>query len=595
MITRLSLRNFKSIESQDYDFTSFDLFVGWNNSGKSTILQALAIWQFCVDEFRRSDRKGKTGKLVTLPNFTALPVPAFNLLWRNKKDRKYPEIETTGGKKKQQQFILIGIDVTWRDSSNQERSFGVELRYDSSQTIYAIPRGGWNVFRDLNDAKVLPVIAYVPPFSGLEPQEKWCDDAAMRQQVGKAQPGSVLRNLLQRVFTSVQSDAPDDKNKATEHWDEISSMIKGWFGVDLQRPNYSGDRDVYINCEYKQGGEYFDIISGGSGFHQTLTLLAFLYGFHPTTILLDEPDAHMHSGLQREILDYFKTKSKERGIQFIVATHADEFIKGVDSNQVVSLLKGRPERIPTTGAVVEAMRSLKNSEIAKLREAKVLVYVEGEDDERILRAWATKVGAETWMRKIVFHYMHGGSKKSMRDYAESHFKTVQVVLPNVDKVMLFDWDSEETSFHPKPDNQVLFEWKRKNIDNYLLVPEAWERAVSSVSASLPVGELSVASCQQIIRDAFEAQNLFLPKGSSWRNVSANIFKEINGKTVLFEADDSIFNQLMKSVPEMKPNCVSRSSIAGAMLESELHEDILDLFEKIKSAVDRTENAMSPTT
>ena len=49
MITKLTLRNFKSVGDQIYDFTQFNLLVGRNNSGKSTVLQALAIWQFCVD------------------------------------------------------------------------------------------------------------------------------------------------------------------------------------------------------------------------------------------------------------------------------------------------------------------------------------------------------------------------------------------------------------------------------------------------------------------------------------------------------------------------------------------------------------------
>ncbi|MBC7972339.1 MAG: AAA family ATPase, partial [Verrucomicrobia bacterium] len=43
MITTLTLRNFKSIKEQTYEFAQFDLLVGRNNSGKSTILQALAI------------------------------------------------------------------------------------------------------------------------------------------------------------------------------------------------------------------------------------------------------------------------------------------------------------------------------------------------------------------------------------------------------------------------------------------------------------------------------------------------------------------------------------------------------------------------
>ncbi|OAD23165.1 SMC domain-containing protein, partial [Candidatus Thiomargarita nelsonii] len=73
MITELTLRHFKSISEQTYEFSHFDLLVG--RSGKSTILQALAIWQFCLEEFRRAKRREKKSIQVVLPNFTALPIP----------------------------------------------------------------------------------------------------------------------------------------------------------------------------------------------------------------------------------------------------------------------------------------------------------------------------------------------------------------------------------------------------------------------------------------------------------------------------------------------------------------------------------------
>ena len=104
MIHQLTLSNFKSVGKQVYDFTDFDLLVGRNNSGKSTVLQALAIWQFCVDEFQLTKRRGSTGIQVVLPNFTALPVPEFNLLWKNRTDRVWPANES--GVKKQK-YILI--------------------------------------------------------------------------------------------------------------------------------------------------------------------------------------------------------------------------------------------------------------------------------------------------------------------------------------------------------------------------------------------------------------------------------------------------------------------------------------------------------
>ncbi|MFZ1404256.1 MAG: AAA family ATPase, partial [Anaerolineae bacterium] len=152
MITRLTLHNFKSIGTQTYEFTQFDLLVGRNNSGKSTVLQALAIWQFCVDEFHRSKRTGSKGIQVVLPNFTALPVPEFNLLWKDRTDRHWPLVN--GAKK--QEYILIGIRVEWRRATGETDSFGVQLRYHSPQAIYAIPGDGWAKFRTLEQQGDLP-------------------------------------------------------------------------------------------------------------------------------------------------------------------------------------------------------------------------------------------------------------------------------------------------------------------------------------------------------------------------------------------------------------------------------------------------------
>lgn len=191
MISKLTLRNFKSVGEQVYEFTVFDLLVGRNNSGKSTVMQAMAIWQFCIDEFHRSRRTGSTGIQVVLPNFTALPLPEFILLWKNRTDCAYPVDVDTG--KKRQEFILIEILLEWQDSVGRTEGFGVELRYHSPQTIYAVPAGGWARFRSCEQSGTLPRIAYVPPFSGLEPTERWLDISPMRQQVGKGQPGSVLR------------------------------------------------------------------------------------------------------------------------------------------------------------------------------------------------------------------------------------------------------------------------------------------------------------------------------------------------------------------------------------------------------------------
>lgn len=579
MITKLTLRNFKSIGEEVYDFTRFDLLVGRNNSGKSTVLQAMAIWQFCVDEFHRSKRTGTTGIQVVLPNFTALPVPEFILLWKDRTDRNYPIDETTG--KRKQEFILIEILLEWQDTVEKTGLFGVELRYHSPQTMYAIPSGGWSVFRDCEKSNSLPRIAYVPPFSGLEPAEKFLDISPMRQQVGKGQPGSVLRNLLLRVSRPSPRDSGDQTPRhvpSDTDWTELANTVERWFSVKIRQPIYESTKDVHITVEYVDGNRSYDIIAGGSGFHQTLTLLAFLFGYRPTTILLDEPDAHLHVNLQREILDYFKRKSQELGTQFLIATHAEEFARGVDASQIVSLLNRKPTRVESTPAVLHAMADVSNEEITRLMASPYILYVEGESDERILRAWAGTCGAQEAMDKVCFKSMGGGGKKNMKARADAHFEALQQIIKGVARLMLFDYDDADEAFHPKPDNAVLVEWKRKNIENYLLVPDAWRRA-ALMQLKLPEDDLFSQSTLNLIDDFFIGQNLTLPPGRTWRNVDANIFSVVNGKRILFENSDSLFQRLRKADPEVS---LIRESVALNMREDEIHEDVHDFITKLKA-------------
>ena len=573
MITRLTLRNFKSVSEQTYEFTQFDLLVGRNNSGKSTVLQALAIWQFCVDEFHRSKRSGSKGIQVVLPNFTALPVPEFNLLWKDRTDRYWHMVNG----KKTQAYILIGIDVEWRQATGETASFGVELRNHSSQTIYAIPSGGWKKFHDCEQRGNLPRIAYVPPFSGLEPTEKWLDEAPIRQQVGKGQPGSVLRNLLLRVCPSPSRGSNGRLAKgytAPADWKELAGIIKRWFSVEIHEPGYDSAKDVYITVEYRQKDKDFDIIAGGSGFHQTLTLLAFLYGYRPTTILLDEPDAHLHVNLQREILDHFRRKAVETNTQFLIATHAEEFVRGVNAGQIVSLLDQAPRRVQSAPEVLRAMSEVSNEEIARLMASPYILYVEGESDERILRAWANPCGAQASMDKVCFKSMAGGDKELMKTRADEHFAALKQIIPEVSRLMLFDYDDRAT-FHPEPNNPTLVEWKRKNIENYLLVPDAWKRAALRFGE----GELFVQPVLRAIDDFFVGQNLTLPPGKTWRNVAANVFSAVDGKRILFEDDNSLFQQLRTGTPPVQ---LIREQIAGSMKAEEIHDDVHQFVGKLLS-------------
>jgi hypothetical protein len=218
------------------------------------------------------------------------------------------------------------------------------------------------------------------------------------------------------------------------------------------------------------------------------------------------------------------------------------------------------------------MAEVSNEEIARLLASPYILYVEGESDERILRAWASPCGAQAAMDKICFKTMGGGDKQTMKTRADEHFAALQQIIPEVKRLMLLDYDDRAT-FHPEPDNPTLVEWKRKNIENYLLVPDAWHRAaVDSLG-----GELFAQPVLQAIDEFFVGQNLTLPPGRTWRNVTANVFSAVDGKRILFEDNVSLFQQLRSGTPSVQ---LVREQIAVTMLAEEIHQDVHDFVNKL---------------
>ena len=226
------------------------------------------------------------------------------------------------------------------------------------------------------------------------------------------------------------------------------------------------------------------------------------------------------------------------------------------------------------------MADIANEELTRLRASPYILYVEGESDERLLRAWAAPCDAVQTLDRFYFRTMAGGSKRNMKKLADEHFEALTQVIPVVKRMMLFDFDAEEGVFHPEPGNPSVAEWRRKNIENYLLVPDAWKRAVLK-SRGRNAPELFDQPLLTIVETFFSDQNLTLPPGRTWRDVSANIFSVVDGKRILFENDDSLFHKLRTASPATP---LIRESVALTMSASEIHEDVHTFMAKLKALV-----------
>ena len=533
MIKKLILKNFKGVENQTYEFSDFDLLVGANNSGKSTVLQAIAIWGFCIEVFRQSDRSGVSGTRVLLPNFTALPLPEFNLLWHERTERKGIKITKDDAQVSATERIEIEIGIEWEDRTATRQHFTVNLRYETPQSVYAIPKPGWEAFRSLEQAGQLLKVVYVPPFSGLETTEKWQDTGVIQEEVGKAQPGRVLRNLLLRVWKRQETNGDKTiQSHPINHsdWNELTSVVARWFRVALSEPQYR-EGATRIICEYKQASRHavevepnnrrrktaatkkYDLISGGSGFQQTLILLAFFYGFRPDVILMDEPDAHLHVSLQKEVLDYFQKMARDRRVQFIVATHSRDFINQVAPHQILSLRDGQPLRLHLNYEVHDALDqlgALDNTQLGVLSAYRRLLFVENESDWRLLAIFLdTVLGPEIGSqlkRRLAVCYAHGAVwKADVNRLRQQLHRMLKLEGETLQIFALSDRDyypDREALIRAKTKGHVVFHmWERVELENYLLVPDATVRLLKHVDNSLALQEPALrAEYQRLLHD-----------------------------------------------------------------------------------------------
>jgi hypothetical protein len=172
--------------------------------------------------------------------------------------------------------------------------------------------------------------------------------------------------------------------------------------------------------------------------------------------------------------------------------------------------------------------------------------------------------------------MGGGGKQQMKDRADEHFEALKQIIPTVRRLMLFDLDRSDDAFHPTATNPTLAEWKRKNIENYLLVPDAWIMAALRLldASDTPLFAQPVI---QKINDFFAEQNLTLPPGKTWRRVAANVFAVVDGKRILFENHDSLFHKIEGGSPPIK---LIREEVAMSMTVDQIHEDVHQFIAKL---------------
>lgn len=457
MIKKVIIKKFKRFDNVTFEFPGHVVIAGPNNTGKTTVLQAIAAWNFAYKQWKTLNNfnpgNGYVRKPIARQAFSSVPLRTFDLLWR---DRRYSYQEPIE--------IEVQSDAGW--------NLAMEFIPDSTEQIYVHPKVSVpsNVTRDTN----LDVV-FVPAMTGLVKDEPWYRvPATIDSLLGQAKPGDVLRNLLVEAHQSSNA------------WDSLQESIHRLFGFELIPPDTNGP---YIIAEYRAlgGGPTFDIASAGSGFQQVLMLLTFLNTRPASVLLLDEPDAHLHWILQDAILGELRTVAARQQSQLIIATHSEEIINSADPDDLCVLFE-TPRLLGSTverNQLLNALKLISNTDIMVSLKAKGILFTEDYTDLEILKALAVKLNhrfATVSPHEILWKKMAGSDFNKVRQFYEAIS-----LVKELPALVLLDGDARE-EIKSEPVTGIGLQrirWNRYEIESYLLHPEALKRFVQHATGSAP--------------------------------------------------------------------------------------------------------------
>ena len=470
MIRRITIKNFKRFREQKFELADSVVLAGPNNAGKSTLLQSITLWKFVLDRWVAQRAGGKTVKRsgVAIPraDITAVPLREMNLLWEDRK------VTGPGGVSGAQRLIKIIVEG---QTTGKKWQCGLELQYANPELIRARPQDAKRLESEAirafppMEARALSIV-HVPPLSGIERDEPRRDRGMQDLLIGQGRSGDILRNLLLEVA----------ENDDAENWSALAGHVKDLFRIELIKPNYS-PAQPYIVCEYQESGSGhtrpLDLSNAGSGTLQVILLLAFLYARPATVILLDEPDAHQHIILQRQVYDLMRKVAHERNGQIIVATHSEVILDSTEPARVLGFFSPAPRPLADRterDKLREALKRITTTDLLLGQEVGGVLYVESETDERILSEW-TRILDHPAQRFFGRPFVHPLGGRSLGE-ARAHFFAMRAVCPDLRALCLLDGDNrEEPDMEMQNAGLIVLRWRRYEIENYLLHPEAIKR------------------------------------------------------------------------------------------------------------------------
>jgi hypothetical protein len=480
--TRVEFERFKAFQRFTIDLKHVNILVGPNNSGKSTIIAAFRI---LAAGLRVASTKRPTlirYKGENVPGYpidlSSISVAEENIYWNYDDD----EVATI-------KFTLSSQRV-------------LTLYFPEQGVCHLIPEAESPIttvssFKSAFKCKV----GFVPILGPVEHNEPLYQQEAARLALYNYRAARNFRNIWHHF---------------PEKFDEFRETLRvTWPGMDVLPPEIDVSHSkplLRMYCPEERIPR--ELFWAGFGFQVWCQMLTHLVQSRNVSLfLIDEPDIYLHSELQRQLIGLLRNL----GPDILLATHSTEIIVEAESDEIVLVRKDRRtgKRIKDTSQLANVFASVGSNinpiltQLAKTRRA---VFVEGKDFQ-IVGRFARKMGQLGVGNRRDFAVIPIEGFNPER--AKNLIAGMEATLGSkILAAIILDRD-----YRGKQERAALLEacskftakayiHERKEIENFLLIPSAIDRAVEGRLADRKrrTGEAKdFVPCAREILDAYCAQ------------------------------------------------------------------------------------------
>lgn len=486
----IKIKNFKKITTATIDLKNeLNIIVGMNNAGKSSFIQGILLAYQALFTLLKENRIRfrKNGSInlqhdlfpsARIDKFPFLLGSPFDLFNKNSKNSVSKGVQLF-------KFIFqndLSISISGRIVGDV---FSVYIS-DCSDQISK------NAIADFIERP----ITLIPSFFNVVTNEERKSPGRYNSLLKTGNYNQLFRNLLY--------DLKEDKKNTFENPDEIEmessktppqlykfselqQIIDDVFGIKDLDVRFNPDEDEFITATYQVGTtnddkqERLDISTLGMGTLQFIQVVTQVLSGAPRIIMLDEPDAHLHTKLQVRIIDLLKEFSEKYNVKFIVATHSKDIINNVNPRQVLTFSEDNVlTSIDDMDGFIGTIRNLgaTTEELIGLNIGKRVVLVEGVDDSLYIKKLYEKFTFDHGNSNynLINFIPLGGRDNVISNHLDKFLGNIED-LSDFKKLAIFDKDYRFENQQNADAKKLrkkgfsVIEWKLKELENYFFIPE----------------------------------------------------------------------------------------------------------------------------